>query len=70
VAANFPGYAFVEARGSWEGEPGRGAIHPVAMVPMNISSTEIREAVRQGRPVRDLVPATVADYIKNHGLYR
>ncbi|MFH1020815.1 MAG: nicotinate-nucleotide adenylyltransferase [Pseudomonadota bacterium] len=70
VAANFPGYAFVEARGSWQGDPGQGVIHPVAMVPMKVSSTEIREAIRQGRSVRDLVPATVEDYIKAQGLYR
>ncbi|OGR00492.1 MAG: nicotinate (nicotinamide) nucleotide adenylyltransferase [Deltaproteobacteria bacterium RIFOXYD12_FULL_55_16] len=70
VAANFPGYAFVEALGSWQGKPGQGTIHPVAMPPVQVSSTGIREAVRQGRPIRNLVPAAVADYIEAHGLYR
>ena len=70
VAANFPGYHFVEALGSWQGEPGRGAIHPVTMPPVKVSSTEIREAVRQGRPIRNLVPSAVADYIEAQGLYR
>lgn len=70
VAADFPGYAFVEALGSWQGKPGQGAIHPVAMPPVQVSSTEIREAVRQGRAISSLVPAVVADYIKAQGLYR
>ncbi|HIJ91224.1 MAG: nicotinate-nucleotide adenylyltransferase [Desulfobulbaceae bacterium] len=70
VAANFPGYTFVEALGSWQGEPNHGAIHPVAMAPIMVSSTEIREATRQGKTIRHLVPATVADYIEFHGLYR
>ncbi len=70
VMANFPGYAFDEALGSWQGKPGQGAIHPVAMPPMKVSSTEIREAVRQGRAIRNLVPAAVAEYIEVHGLYR
>ena len=70
VVANFPGYAFVEPLGSWQGKPGQGAIHPVAMPPVKVSSTEIREAVRQGRPIRDFVPAAVADYIEAQRLYR
>lgn len=70
VAANFPGYAFDEGRGRWQGKPGRGAIYPVVMMPVKVSSTEIREAVRQGRPIRDRVPAAVADYIEAQGLYR
>ena len=70
VAANFSGFAFDEGQGSWQGKPGQGAIYPVAMVPIKVSSTEIREAVRQGRSIRDRVPAAVADYIEAHGLYR
>ena len=70
VAANFPGYAFVEALGCWQGTPGQGAIHPVAMPPVKVSSTEIRETVRQSRPIGDFVPAVVANYIEVHGLYR
>lgn len=70
VAADFPGYAFVEAAGCWQGEQGQGAIHPLAVPPMEVSSTRIREAVRQGGSISDLVPAAVADYIETHGLYR
>ena len=70
VAANFPGYAFNEAAGCWQGNPGQGAIHPVTMPPIKVSSTEIREAVRQGRSISNLVPVAVADYIEAHALYR
>ena len=70
VAVNFPGYAFVEVLGSWQGKPGQGAIYPVTMPPIKVSSTEIREAVRQMRSIGDLVPAAVARYIETHGLYR
>jgi len=70
VATHFPGYTFAENQRCWQGEPGRGAIYPVAMAPVKVSSTEIREAIRQGRSVQALVPAAVADYIDAQGLYR
>jgi nicotinate-nucleotide adenylyltransferase len=37
---------------------------------IDISATEIRERVHQGLPIDNLVPATVAKYIKEKGLYR
>lgn len=42
----------------------------VAMLQMDVSSTDLREKVRQGRSIRDEVPAVVADYIESHGLYQ
>lgn len=36
----------------------------------NISSTKIRERVRQGLSINAFVPPTIAAYIKEHGLYR
>ena len=70
VAIHFPGYTFAEGLGCWQGEPGRGAIYPVAMAPVKVSSTEIREEVRQRRSIRNRVPGAVADYIEAQGLYR
>jgi nicotinate-nucleotide adenylyltransferase len=34
-----------------------------------ISSTDVRRRVRDGRPIRFLVPAGVEDYIAAEGLY-
>lgn len=36
---------------------------------VDVSSTAIREAVAAGRPIDEMVPPTVADYIQNHKLY-
>lgn len=36
---------------------------------VDVSSTAIREAVAAGRPIDELVPPTVADYIRDHKLY-
>ena len=46
----------------------RTVILPITPPP--ISSTEIRARVRAGRPIADLVPQPVADYIAAHNLYR
>jgi nicotinate-nucleotide adenylyltransferase len=37
---------------------------------IQISSTGIRRRVREGRPIRYLVPGEVEDYIATHELYR
>jgi nicotinate-nucleotide adenylyltransferase len=36
---------------------------------VHISSTELRKRVRTGRPIEHLVPADVATYIRDQGLY-
>ncbi|MDE2754251.1 MAG: nicotinic acid mononucleotide adenylyltransferase, partial [Gemmatimonadota bacterium] len=42
----------------------------VEMPPLPVSSTLVRERVREGMSIRYLVPATVEEYIETHGLYR
>ena len=46
------------------------SLHEVALPPMAISATDIRARVRAGQDITALVPAPVAGYIAEHGLYR
>ncbi|MFN0120740.1 MAG: nicotinate-nucleotide adenylyltransferase [Blastocatellia bacterium] len=39
-------------------------------VEVDVSSSEIREAARQGKPLADFTPPLVAQYIEKHSLYR
>lgn len=50
--------------------PGTSRLIQILDVPtLDISSTEIRDRVRQGRSIRYLVPASVGRYIRQHRLY-
>jgi nicotinate-nucleotide adenylyltransferase len=40
------------------------------MLPVEVSATEVRERVRRGLWIGDLVPPGVEAYIREHGLYR
>jgi len=44
-------------------------IDRINMTPVDISSTQIREAVRTGQDISNWVPSEVADYISRNGLY-
>ena len=73
VAAERPGYEgeegvarLAKAYGSWTAEK---IIH--AEVPETaISSTEIRKRLREGKPIRGMVPMAVEQYIYENGLYQ
>ncbi|MBR4909532.1 MAG: nicotinate-nucleotide adenylyltransferase [Acidaminococcaceae bacterium] len=73
VAAERPGYEgeegvarLTKAYGSWTAEK---IIH--AEVPETaISSTEIRKRLREGKPIRGMVPMAVEQYIYENGLYQ
>ena len=45
-------------------------IYLTGYVNTDISSTEIRQRVRDGESIEDLVPPRVADYIRKYELYR
>ena len=45
-------------------------VHALAAKPVVVSSTQIRQRVARGESIADLVPAAVANYIMEKGLYR
>ena len=69
VVVTRPGFAV--DWGALEGAiPGlRCATEVIDTVRLDISSTELRERVREGMPIRYLVPAPVEAYIREHRLY-
>lgn len=52
-----------------DGPPGK-TIYWGGNRPATISSTWVRNAVREGRPLRGSVPPAVESYLRRHGLYR
>jgi nicotinate-nucleotide adenylyltransferase len=55
---------------SFFGAKGRERIHRVTTPELEISATDIRERVKQGRSIRYIVPESVENYILKEGLYR
>ncbi len=49
--------------------PGSQPIHVWAIDAVDVSSTRIREMIKKGRPIDQLVPPKVAQYILTKGLY-
>ena len=61
----------VDLAGLEERLPGLSArLHWVRMPLLEISASDIRTRVRDGRPISYLVPAAVEAYIQEHGLYK
>lgn len=50
-------------------EPSWPPIHTMDMPGIDVSATEIRERIRDGKPVDYLVPSEVLGYIRERGLY-
>ncbi len=48
----------------------KASIWPLDMPEVDLSSTTLRDKVRRGEPIADSVPAAVAAYIEERGLYR
>ena len=71
VAATRPGFALtVDKVIETFGELGKKRILWVDTPEVDISSTEIRERVKIGHPINELVPQAVAEYIQQKDLYR
>ena len=63
-----PAYA-LSAAGNMLVHPSKHDIHLVSVMPMDISSSRLRAMVSEGRPIAEWVPAPVAKYISQRGLY-
>lgn len=72
VAATRPGYSRKKAAPQIEAIVDRhiNTLHYLEVPALAISSSDIRSRVREGRPVKYLLPETVENYIIKHGLYR
>lgn len=70
VLGRFVGYCPDREYGGWRGPNGRGVIRALAMEPVNISSTGIRDLVAGDQSIEHLLPAAVAEYIFGWQLYR
>ncbi|HIU64787.1 MAG TPA: nicotinate-nucleotide adenylyltransferase [Candidatus Avacidaminococcus intestinavium] len=71
VAATRPGVAStVEKVIKYFGELGANKIKWLDTPEMDISSTDIRQRIQRGASIEELVPAEVAEYIYQKGLYR
>lgn len=72
IAARRPGFPLGRLQSALGGlyETFRQRIHLLEVPALAISSTDIRERVRRGAPIRYLVPEAVQDYIEKNTLYR
>jgi nicotinate-nucleotide adenylyltransferase len=68
VSRLFPGWRQAE-RGMWTAGDYEN-IYFIEMQPLDVSSTGIREKLRQGRSIKGLTPVAVREYIKRYRLYR
>ena len=69
IRHNFPDYSFVQADETWVSSQNKGLFVLQHMEPVPISSTDIREKVREGKNIKGLIPAGVDDYIRKQCLY-
>lgn len=70
VGVSRPGYDISAQREEHDNASSRFQIEFLQIPALAISSTDLRQRIRAGLPIRYLTPDPVVDYIHAHGLYR
>jgi nicotinate-nucleotide adenylyltransferase len=72
VACNRPGVAEVTSSqiAEWVGQEIAARVLSLTMPGTDLSATDLRERIAQGRALRFLTPRAVEAFILQHGLYR
>lgn len=72
IAATRPGYNLKKLKDELKkiGEECEKRVFVMKVPALSISSTEIRKRIREGLPIKYLVPEEVEEYIKKHNLYK
>ena len=71
VAVNRPGYPPLDLRRLESAIPDASArILQLEVPELSISASNLRQRVREGRPITYMTPDAVIEYIQQHGLYR
>ncbi|HEY8997428.1 MAG TPA: nicotinate (nicotinamide) nucleotide adenylyltransferase, partial [Edaphobacter sp.] len=69
IVASRPGYSLEDLSAVALTEAERARVHLLETVHYDVSSTALRRRLAEGEECRDLLTASVADYIRSHGLY-
>jgi len=70
INREYPDYKYDKSQAVWSSSGTKGRLIILPMEPVSISSTKIRECVRQGEDISDMVPFPVKDYIEKQRLYQ
>lgn len=70
VVVQRPGQSMDLVRETLENSPIGFSVRYVNVPQVDVSSTDIRERVKRGDTVKDMLPAAVADFIEKNGLYK
>jgi nicotinate-nucleotide adenylyltransferase len=62
-------YDYAEAETCWR-QAGGNCIHLLPTAPVDVSSSQVRQRIRAGKAITDLVPPAVNAYIEQKELYR
>ena len=69
ISRSYPDFTFDQLAETWSSPHCKGTFSLLHMEPVPISSTEIREKVRKGENISEMVPSPVETYIREQKLY-